>query len=114
MLWGRASALLPRFDGISLSSRHLADGDLGQRTQSGLLSSTLVEDVDPCDVERGDSESASARSALDVAGEDSDQGQNHGDGQRDRRGDEGGNDVLAQRSCHDGWAGDLTDAVPRG
>src|SRR5699024_9456809 len=97
MLWGRrASALLPRFDSISLSTRHLADGDLGQRTQSGLLSSILVEDVDPCDVERGGSESASARSALDVAGEDSDQSQSHGDDQRDRRGDEGGDDVLGK------------------
>ena len=102
MLWGRASALLPRSDGISSLSRRLADGDRGLCTQSSILSSTLVEDVDPCDVERGDSESASARSALDVAGEDSDQSQGHGDDQRDRRGDEGGDDVLAQGDSDQG------------
>src|SRR5699024_12457686 len=99
MLWGRASALLPRFDGISLSSRHLADGDLGQRTQSGLLSSTLVEDVDNCDVERGDSESASERYALDVDGEDSDQSQYYGDDTRVRRDDAGSSEVTHHLRC---------------
>lgn len=51
-------------------------------------------------------------SAFDVAGQDSDQGQRHGDGQSDRRGDERGGDVLAQSRRDDGRSDDLTDAVP--
>src|SRR5699024_3046864 len=53
-------------------------------------------------------------SAADIAGEDADQGQRHGDGQSDRRGDEGSDDVLAQNRRDDGRPDDLTDAVPRG
>src|SRR5699024_4746047 len=41
-----------------------------------------------------------------------DQGQDHGDGQCDRRGDEGGDDVLAQGDRDQGGSSDLTDAVP--
>ena len=41
-------------------------------------------------------------SAVDVAGEDADQCQGHGDGQRDRRGDERGRDMLAQGRRDDG------------
>src|SRR5699024_10776401 len=50
--------------------------------------------------------------SLDAGGQRADQGQDHGDGQCDRRGDGGGDDVLAQGDRDQGGPSDLTDAVP--
>lgn len=80
--------------------RHAADAVLAERIRDhfefgdhtyGYRQLTVELAEDPEVEER-------APSAVDVAGENPDQGQHHGDSQSVRRGDEGGGDVLAQDS----------------